>query len=228
MRKATGVTILAAMFALFAAVPAQASAGSDEATFLRLLNERRQNNGKRALVLKSDLSTIARRHSGRMAERNELYHNPNLANEVKGEDSVGENVGVGPDPESLDQAFWDSKGHRGNILWSGYNQVGIGVVHSKWHLHVTFVFVKRSSSSTKPPAQDDDDEPSAKKPSSSGNDRSSGSNASKSDSEDGSTQAAPPARRPASTGGSRGTPVQVREPERAVDLLVRTVALDFA
>lgn len=219
MRKATGATILAAMFALLAAVPAQASTASEEGDFLRMLNQRRASKGKRALVVRSDLVTIARRHSARMADRGDIYHNPRLANEVRGEREVGENVGVGQDAESLDVAFWESSGHRANILWSGYNQVGIGVVRNEYEMYVTFVFVDRPASSPTQPAPDGDDE---KKGTTSTTQRSPSSSTTQ------EPKAASTAQGGTKRDASRGASTPVREPERSVDLLVRTVALDAA
>jgi len=49
-------------------------------------------------------------------------------------------VGVGGDVAALHQAFWNSPGHRANML-GDYNRVGVGVVNSD-RLWVTFTFVK--------------------------------------------------------------------------------------
>lgn len=60
MRKTTGAVLLGAMIcALFSVTPASASS-SDEGQFLRKLNERRASRGRSALVVRSDLVTIAR------------------------------------------------------------------------------------------------------------------------------------------------------------------------
>lgn len=223
MRKATGATILAAMFMLLAAAPAQASTASEENDFLRLMNDHRTSRGKRALVVKSDLVAVARRHSGRMASKGDIYHNGRVANEVSGEREVGENVGVGPDVPSLDVAFWESSGHRANILYAGYNQVGIGVVRTEYELYVTFVFVDRPAAAPRPPAPSVDDDRTTTTSKATSNTRTTRVVRTNK-----RTQAAPVARRSTSSGASRGTPQQVRESERSVDLLVRTVALDAA
>lgn len=221
MRKATGAMILAVMFLLLAAVPAQASTASDEGEFVRLLNQRRVSRGLRALVVKSDLVTIARRQSQRMNVRGDIYHNPRLSREVTREVEVGENVGVGPDVPGLDQAFWESAGHRSNIVYAKYNEVGIGVVRSEFELYVTVVFVHRAAAKTTPPSP-----PTVKKPSTPP--APAGKTAAKRSSARSQTQAAPAPRRTERSSASRSAQAPVREPERSVDLLVRIVALNAA
>lgn len=222
MRKATGAMTLAVMFLLLAAVPAQASTASDEGEFVRLLNQRRVSRGLRALVVKSDLVTIARRQSQRMNVRGDIYHNPRLSREVSGEVEVGENVGVGPDVPGLDQAFWESAGHRSNIVYAKYNEVGIGVVRSEFELYVTVVFVHRAAAKPTPPAP-----PTVKKPSTPAP-APAGKTAAKRSSARSQTQAAPTPRRTERSSALRSAQAPVREPERSVALLVRIVALNAA
>jgi hypothetical protein len=221
MRKAIGAMTLAVMVVLLAAVPAQAGS-SDESEFLQLLNQRRASRGLRALAMKSDLVSIARRQSARMESRGDIYHNPRLAREVSGEKEVGENVGVGPDVPGLDQAFWESAGHRSNIVYSKYNQVGIGVVRTRFDVWVTVVFVHRPTTPPPTPPTVDKTPPkppvATAKPATSPTRRPVLRQA----------QAAPTAPRTARSDASRGASAPLREPERSVDLLVRTVALDAA
>jgi cysteine-rich secretory family protein len=101
---------------------------SVESCFYRAINRERAHVGRHSLALKSDLTYIARRHSRRMAADGTIYHNDNLGNEIPGRwYAAGENVGMGPDCQSIHDAFMASPGHKANILDRDYNQVGVGV-----------------------------------------------------------------------------------------------------
>lgn len=133
------------------ALAAPAKAGSEESQFVSLHNKARSSRGIRTMSVQSDLTAVARRHSGRMAAKGTIWHNPNLANEVGGNWTVlGENVGMGPDVNDLFDAFMNSTGHRRNILESDYNQFGVGVVISDGTIYVTVVFAARKASSSTP------------------------------------------------------------------------------
>src|SRR5688572_28202786 len=112
-----------------AGTPAQ-----DEGEFLMLLNRARTGAGLAALVADPELAPTSRSWSLNMANRDTLYHDPNLGAVATQVDpnwrSVGENVGVGYDVQGLHNAFWNSPGHKANMMKPGYNRVGIGVVHS--------------------------------------------------------------------------------------------------
>src|SRR5687768_12858756 len=129
-----------------AATPAGA-ASSDEMQFLTLLNTARKNSGLGPMVLDEGLGADARRWSGQMGSQNLLYHTPNgqlmseVARVVPAWQRIGENVGVGYDIVGLHNAFWNSPGHRANML-SDFNRVGIGVVYAQGKTWVTFRFVK--------------------------------------------------------------------------------------
>ena len=149
-RPAAMLVIAALAFGILSALASPASAlSSEESRFVTLHNNARSSRGIAKLSVQSDLTTVARRHSGRMAAKGTIWHNPNLANEVGGNWTVlGENVGMGPDVDSLFQAFMDSTGHRANILDKDYNQFGVGVVIKEGTIYVTVVFAHRSSTSS--------------------------------------------------------------------------------
>ena len=75
-----------------------------------------------------------------MAAANRLYHNPNLATDVKNYAWAGENVGYGPDLVTLHQAFMNSPEHRANILSTRFTEIGIAVVAKDGVLWVAEVF----------------------------------------------------------------------------------------
>jgi hypothetical protein len=106
-----------------------------------------------ALVVKSDLVSVARRKSDQMAAKGEIWHDSSTWNSVSGWTMYGENVGMGPsnidDPVgNLHTAFMNSPEHRQNILYKTFNQVGIGVTIKDNTMYVTEIFVTRKSSSS--------------------------------------------------------------------------------
>jgi len=151
MRKRVGSIVLAGAVAFggMLLTPGIAHASSEESRFTSLTNHERSSRGLRTLTVKSDLVSIARRHSQEMANSGGIYHNDNLANEVSGDwTELGENVGKGPTVDAIHRAFMDSAPHRANILRSSYNQVGIGTVIRVDYIYVTEVFAKRGSTPT--------------------------------------------------------------------------------
>jgi cell division septation protein DedD len=142
------VTLVAGFIAVVA--PAASALTSAESCFYNSINAERAAKGKPKLKLASDLVTLARRHSKKMAADGTIYHNNNLGNEISGSwTAAGENVGMGPDCASVHDAFMASPGHRANILDSDYNQVGTGVAYDgDGTLYITEVFAGRKSSTT--------------------------------------------------------------------------------
>jgi peptidoglycan hydrolase-like protein with peptidoglycan-binding domain len=70
-----------------------------------------------------------------MAATRSLQHNPALTREVRNWQSLGENVGDGPNLRDLATAFWNSSEHRRNILDPDFTQVGIAATiadHRIW------------------------------------------------------------------------------------------------
>jgi len=128
--------------------PAAALTGV-ESCFYNAINRERSRVGPAKLALKDDLTTIARRHSRRMAADGTIYHNSNLGNEISGNwTAAGENVGMGPDCPSIHDAFMASPGHRSNILDLDFNQVGVGVAYDHdGTVYITEDFAGRRSPS---------------------------------------------------------------------------------
>lgn len=140
-------TIISCLLATAAPAHAATTDSTSEAGFLRLLNLARAGTGLGMLDLDPAASNVARGWSNAMATAGVLSHNPNYVNQISqlvtnAWTRVGENVGVGPSVDSLQQAFWNSAGHRANIL-GAYNRVGIGAVRDgSGQLWVTFDFVQ--------------------------------------------------------------------------------------
>jgi hypothetical protein len=140
-RRRIGLIAALTILATLVAAPA-AQAAAPAATVLAQMNAERVANGLSPLGMHSDLTDDAVSWSRHMMETGTLYHNPNLAAVTSSWDALGENVGVGPDLDSLHSSFMDSPGHRGNIL-GDYDYVGIGVVEeSPTKLWVTVIFMR--------------------------------------------------------------------------------------
>ena len=130
----------AALLLPIVAAPAPAEA-SGETTFLDLVNEARAADGKAPLVTHWDLTDDAVAHSETMRAHEELFHNPDLADVTTGWSLLGENVGVGPDVETLFDLFMGSPGHRANIL-GPYTYIGIGIAPDNGYIWLTAVFME--------------------------------------------------------------------------------------
>jgi hypothetical protein len=123
--------------------PAQA-----EQQFTSLLNQTRAGHGMAALQSDPAAAIVAREWSTQMATEGRLYHNPELKEDVErvvtlNWSRLGENVGYGGSVPSLHDAFYNSAGHRANML-GDFNRVGVGVVVTD-RVWVTFVFIKAAA-----------------------------------------------------------------------------------
>jgi uncharacterized protein YkwD len=120
---------------------AQADAPADERCFVSAVSLERSRARVMPLTRDTRLDTIARNHSNEMAARETIYHNPNVGTEIGAYEYAGENVGMGPDCETIHAAFMASTGHRENILDPDYQRIGVGVAFgSDETLYVTEVF----------------------------------------------------------------------------------------
>lgn len=125
------------------------ASATDASAFVSKINAERRAAGLKALIVKSDLAAVARSHSAEMAEAGTIYHNGSLMRQVRGWREIGENVGMGPDVDTLHEAFMRSESHRANIERATYNEVGIGVVIADdGTMFVTEVFARRGAATT--------------------------------------------------------------------------------
>jgi uncharacterized protein YkwD len=131
-----------------------ASAASADYQFLADVNNSRAQHGLNPLTMVSDLHSLATNWSQHMASGGcgggqSICHNPNLQSEGGNWQEIGENVGVGPDESSIENAFMNSPEHRANILNPDYTQVGIGTATgSDGRLYVTQDFREPMGSSS--------------------------------------------------------------------------------
>lgn len=132
---------------LSAAALAQTYLEPEEAQSLGLLNGTRAQAGRADLPRHGALDGIARAQAVRMAERGDIYHNPNLSSDADaaGLDwrRLGENVGTGPDVQSIHDAFVASPNHYDNMIWPTYNAIGVGMVSGNdGRMYVAHVFAE--------------------------------------------------------------------------------------
>jgi uncharacterized protein YkwD len=136
-----GAAVGAAVFTGAALLPAVAGASeSPELTYLAAMNQERAAHGLQPLVERHVLDVVASPWASHMAATTTLAHNPRLVTAVPNWQALGENVGEGPDIDSLDRAFWNSPEHRANILDPSYSDVGIGAVTRDGVIWITVDF----------------------------------------------------------------------------------------
>lgn len=149
MRK-IGVLLLAAVALVLTLAPraqAQTYLEGDEGQSLQLLNGTRADVGRSSLPRQGDLDGMARAQAVRMAERGDIYHNPNLSSDADAAGlewrRLGENVGVGPDVRSIHDAFVASPHHYDNMIWPSYNAIGVGIVPGEdGRIYIAHVFAE--------------------------------------------------------------------------------------
>jgi hypothetical protein len=123
------------VFALAPGLHAQESTAADAATSRSLVNSARSAAGLPALADDSRLDAMATAQAQRMADRDAIYHNPNLKSDADAAGVnwqwIGENVGVGPDVQSIHNGFMASPGHHENIVYRDYDVIGTGAAVGK-------------------------------------------------------------------------------------------------
>ena len=139
------VAMLAAASVVLGLSPAGA-ASSDEARLLALTNQVRAANGLSPLTINGQITGVAQRWAGVLAERGVLSHNSSLPSQVTGWKDLGENVGVGGTADAVHAGFLASPTHRANIVDPAFTQVGFGVVRPDARIFVVVVFMQPVSS----------------------------------------------------------------------------------
>lgn len=132
----------------FLRVPARADAAGDAARFLADTNRERAASGAAPLAANQALAGVAQRWSDQMSASAHLAHNPNLVSDIDRSVTTdwrtyGENVGTGPDVESIQAAFVHSPEHHRNMVDPAFTEVGIAVSYaSNGALWVTLDFLQ--------------------------------------------------------------------------------------
>jgi hypothetical protein len=173
---AAALTIVPALAVAVGTGSASATPATDgvEAQLLSMLNSARQGAGLAPLAADPGIAQVARAWSGHMAgvhgrtgdpvikpaaptdcEQSSLCHNPDLGAAVgalvPGWTRIGENIGVGADPATINAALLASPGHFANIT-GDYNRVGIGVATEGSRIWATFDFANAPGTPAAPAA----------------------------------------------------------------------------
>ena len=125
--------------------------GADEACFVQQTNATRASKGLSTLPVLGSLAGEARAHSQAMASSNSLYHS--TADQYpENWIGLGENVGVGPTCNDVEQAFLASPHHYENIVDPKWTSIGVGVVPNSdgTGLWVTVAFEQFQAAPTPP------------------------------------------------------------------------------
>jgi uncharacterized protein YkwD len=141
-RKLPIVVVLAAVLVTGTASGTLADDGARRRTMFQLLNRVRMNHGLPTFRINLELSHKAWIHSGRMADRNRLFHSADLYDKVRAyrPSTWGENVGYAATLRRLRSLWMNSAGHRANILNPRFRRIGIGVVQARGVMWVTSIF----------------------------------------------------------------------------------------
>ncbi|EKQ57389.1 MAG: putative cell wall binding protein [Clostridium sp. Maddingley MBC34-26] len=111
---------------------------SAENKILQLMNEKRTEAGLSPLILDNTLLQIARYKSNHMIQYNYFDHTTPQGNDWTSwlntigyrYATTGENIAYNNfDPVELFNQWWNSSGHRANMMNSSYTKVGIGVIY---------------------------------------------------------------------------------------------------
>jgi uncharacterized protein YkwD len=112
--------------------PAQSGMEVDRpaaAQSVAFVNDRRREHDRGQLQVDAELQALAEGWAQRMAEDEDMRHNPNLGDQMPDHYYAwGENVAYGFDPSAINQGWWESEGHRENMLSGNYTAIGVGFV----------------------------------------------------------------------------------------------------
>lgn len=117
---------------------ASSNMNSDEKEVFNLINQQRTNNGLSALKVDSEVQRVARIKAEDMVTNNYFSHtSPTYGSPFDMLKSfkisyrtAGENIAANSSNSGAVNAWMNSSGHKANILNSGFNYTGIGVVNS--------------------------------------------------------------------------------------------------
>jgi hypothetical protein len=156
-RAAAVLIVVFGFGAVLGVAPARAGGyvPSDETHVRNLVNATRSSKGLGQLASNAVLVGMARRQADRMAAKGNIFHNLKLSDEITVAGlnwlKAGENVGMGPNADIVEDAFLASPHHYENIVDPQYDTVGIGVVDgADGRRYVVQVFADMAASAPAP------------------------------------------------------------------------------
>ena len=121
---------------------ARAADPSAEAAFVAKINALRASKGLGQLTVDAGLTQIGRDWSQQMANAGGISHNLGLKDLVTANwSNLGENVGMGPNVDSLFTAFVNSPHHYENLVDPTYTHVGVGVINAGTTMYTSHEFM---------------------------------------------------------------------------------------
>lgn len=115
---------------------------SAEQDFLNRTNALRASLGLGSLRVNAELLNKARNWSQTQANSGTIFHSTLTDDVTQNWQSLGENVGMGPDVVSIHNALVASPRHYQNLVDSRFTEVGIGVVIQNGTIYVSQVFMQ--------------------------------------------------------------------------------------
>lgn len=126
---------------------------SDASAYLSKINGLRSSVGAPALQLDGNLSGLAQSWASHLADQGALSHASDLSVGVSAPwTKLGENVGLGPDTNTIFQAFVNSSGHYANLVDPSFTHIGIGVVWVGGTQYTAHRFMASGGSAPQAPA----------------------------------------------------------------------------
>jgi hypothetical protein len=144
------VSVFSAASVAVPLTPASAQA-APVARLLELINQDRSQHGLGPVSLSASVSVIAQSQANAMAGARRIYQNPAFPGNVPSANAAGENVGYGPDVDTVHNAFVASPEHQVIIVGADYRLVGIAVAASPIGLMVVENFVDSAGGAIVPP-----------------------------------------------------------------------------
>jgi uncharacterized protein YkwD len=150
MRVCVWLLILVGAVSVAASAQSQSGRSAAELKLLESVNQAREKQGLPGLRWSGELATAARKHAQVMAEHGDAQHGfpgePGMAARATKAgvrfSSLSENVCQGARVDGIAAEFLSSPMHRGNILDSDMDSVGIGVVERGGQLYAVEDFAK--------------------------------------------------------------------------------------
>jgi hypothetical protein len=148
-----GIMLLGSVLAIGRPTEAEAAGGGAVSAFVGQVNALRATRGLAPLQLDGELSGVAQSWSDNMAANGDISHNGAFGSQVSAPwVKLGENVGVGPDVDSLMRAFINSPAHLHNLIDPDFNYIGIGVtLGADGQMYTTHDFMSLPDEAPAPP-----------------------------------------------------------------------------
>jgi len=123
--------------------PPQALPNDGTPELLRLMNEARKKKRLPQLTIDSRLTLAAKDHSNSMAKYNYFAHkgrdgkrfHARMARHGYPLSHSSENLAIAPNAQRVFQRWWDSKGHKTNMMNGKYTRVGLFRTGNYWTAH---------------------------------------------------------------------------------------------